>query len=94
MIHTRIRPFNTQETYPNQSLDNDLCQAVIAGDTIYMRGQVGTDFAGNLVGRGDPAAQSEQAMDNVEQLLQVSHRSARHAGRRQAIDPEQAWLGA
>ncbi|MEA1157389.1 RidA family protein, partial [Klebsiella pneumoniae] len=25
--HTRIRMFNTKDTYPNQSLDNDLCQA-------------------------------------------------------------------
>lgn len=23
--HTRIRKFNTKDTYPNQSLDNDLC---------------------------------------------------------------------
>ena len=30
MIHTRIRPFNTKETYPEQKLDNDLCQAVVA----------------------------------------------------------------
>ncbi len=28
MIHTRIRPFNTRDTYPEQNLDNDLCQAV------------------------------------------------------------------
>jgi enamine deaminase RidA (YjgF/YER057c/UK114 family) len=64
-----VRPFNTRDTYPNQVLDNDLCQAVIAGDTIYMRGQVGTDFEGKLVGRGDAAAQAEQAMANVAQLL-------------------------
>ncbi|MFM8530834.1 MAG: RidA family protein [Ilumatobacteraceae bacterium] len=70
MKHQRIRPFNTRDTYPNQSLDNDLCQAVIAGDTIYMRGQVGTDFEGNLVGRGDAAAQTEQAMANVATLLE------------------------
>jgi enamine deaminase RidA (YjgF/YER057c/UK114 family) len=38
--------FNTKETYPNQTLDNDLCQAVRAGNTVYVRGQVGTDFAG------------------------------------------------
>lgn len=67
--HTRIRTFNTKETYPNQTLDNDLCQAVIAGNTIYVRGQVGTDFEGKLVGIGDPAAQAQQAMKNVEQLL-------------------------
>ncbi|WP_027958282.1 MULTISPECIES: RidA family protein [unclassified Halomonas] len=62
--------FNTKATYPNQSLDNDLCQAVRAGNTIYVRGQVGTDFDGNLVGLGDPAAQAEQAMKNIQQLLQ------------------------
>ncbi len=28
--HTRIRPFNTKDTYPEQNLDNDLCQAVVA----------------------------------------------------------------
>ena len=67
--HTRVRPFNTKDTYPNQSLDNDLCQAVIANDTIYLRGQVGTDFEGNLVGAGDAGAQAEQAMHNVAQLL-------------------------
>lgn len=29
MADTRIRKFNTKETYPEQSLDNDLCQAVV-----------------------------------------------------------------
>lgn len=67
--HTRIRMFNTRDTYPNQDLDNDLCQAVRAGNTVYVRGQVGTDFDGNLVGPGDPRAQAEQAMRNVSQLL-------------------------
>ena len=28
--HTRIRQFNTRDTYPGQNLDNDLCQAVVA----------------------------------------------------------------
>jgi enamine deaminase RidA (YjgF/YER057c/UK114 family) len=69
MVHQRIRPFNTKATYPNQTLDNDLCQAVIANDTVYLRGQVGTDFDGHLVGLGDAAAQAEQAMANVKQLL-------------------------
>lgn len=67
--HTRIRKFNTKDTYPDQALDNDLCQAVRAGNTVYLRGQVGTDFDGNTVGLGDPAAQAEQAMRNVAQLL-------------------------
>ncbi len=68
--HTRIRTYNTRATHPDQALDNDLCQAVRAGSTVYLRGQVGTDFEGNLVGRGDPRAQAEQAMKNVAQLLE------------------------
>ena len=69
MAHKRLRKFNTKDTYPDQALDNDLCQAVIAGNTIYLRGQVGTDFDGKLVGLNDPAAQTDQAMKNVRQLL-------------------------
>ncbi|MGK1718673.1 RidA family protein [Klebsiella pneumoniae] len=76
--HTRIRKFNTKDTYPNQSLNNDLCQAVRAGNTVYVRGQIGTDFEGNLVGLGDPAAQAEQAMKNVKQLLEEAGSDLSH----------------
>ena len=76
--HTRIRMFNTKETYPNQTLDNDLCQAVRAGNTIYVRGQVGTDFEGKLVGLGNPQAQTEQAMKNVKQLLEEAGSDLSH----------------
>ena len=70
MNHTRIRPFNTSDTYPEQELDNDLCQAVVAGDTVYLRGQVGQDLdTSESVGIGDPAAQAEQSMHNIEMLL-------------------------
>ena len=41
MTHLRIRKFNTKDTYPEQNLDNDLCQAVVTsvGRTVWMRGQ-------------------------------------------------------
>ena len=68
--HQRIRPFNTRDTYPEQKLDNDLCQAVVAGNTIYLRGQVGQDIdTTESVGIGDVAAQTEQAMANIDLLL-------------------------
>ena len=70
MTHTRIRPFNTRDTYPEQDLDNDLAQAVVAGNSVFLRGQVGQDLdTTESVGIGDPAAQAEQAMRNIEQLL-------------------------
>ncbi|HEU5434656.1 MAG TPA: RidA family protein [Thermomicrobiales bacterium] len=68
--HRRIRPFNTRDTYPEQKLANDLCQAVVAGDTIYLRGQVGQNIdTTESVGVGDVAAQTEQAMANIDLLL-------------------------
>lgn len=71
MAHTRLRKFNTKDSYPEQALDNDLCQAVRAGNTVFLRGQVGQDLdTGESVGGGDPAAQAEQAMKNVRQLLE------------------------
>src|SRR5215207_2814168 len=69
-VHQRIRPFNTRDTYPEQKLDNDLCQAVVAGNTVYLRGQVGQNIdTTESVGIGDVAAQTEQAMANIAQLL-------------------------
>ena len=70
MKHTRIRPFNTRDTYPEQNLDNDLCQAVRAGDTIYLRGQIGQDLdTRESIGIGNVEAQAEQAMANIAMLL-------------------------
>ncbi|MGO2364773.1 MAG: RidA family protein, partial [Psychrobacter sp.] len=38
MKHDRIRRFNTKKTYPEQNIDNDLCQAVVArGRTVFLR---------------------------------------------------------
>jgi enamine deaminase RidA (YjgF/YER057c/UK114 family) len=70
MSHTRIRKFNTRETYPEQKLDNDLCQAVVANGTVYLRGQIGQDLdTRESVGIGDVSAQAEKAMANIAMLL-------------------------
>jgi enamine deaminase RidA (YjgF/YER057c/UK114 family) len=71
MSHRRVRPFNTRDTYPDQRLANDLAQAVVAGNTVYLRGQVGQDIdTGESVAIGDAAGQTEQAMSNVARLLE------------------------
>jgi enamine deaminase RidA (YjgF/YER057c/UK114 family) len=70
MIHQRIRPFNTKDTYPEQNLDNDLCQAVVAGKAIYLRGQVPQDLdTRENVAIGDAAGQAEKVMENIALLL-------------------------
>ena len=77
--HERLRPFDTAETYPEQSLSNDLCQAVVAGKTIYLRGQVAQDLdTRENVAVGDPAGQAQKVMDNVELLLAEAGASLEH----------------
>ena len=73
MAHQRIRKFNTSETYPEQNLDNDLCQAVVTkgGKTVYLRGQCpqNLDDAKNI-GSHDPAEQTHKVMQNIKQLIE------------------------
>ncbi len=71
MAHRRIRPFNTSTTYPEQNLDNDLSQAVVAGNLVFLRGQVAQnlDNAEN-VAVGDPVGQTHQVMKNIQQLIE------------------------
>ena len=76
--HRRIRPFNTRETYPEQNIDNDLCQAVVAGGVVYLRGQIGQDLdTRESVGIGDVEAQTEKAMANIAMLLDEAGSSLR-----------------
>jgi enamine deaminase RidA (YjgF/YER057c/UK114 family) len=79
-MHTRIRKFNTRDTYPEQSLENDLCQVVVAkGRTVFVRGQVGQDLDTAVnVGVGDAGAQAEQAMRNIKQLLSEAGGTLEH----------------
>lgn len=44
-------------------------QAVRAGNTVYVSGQVALDEKGNLVGRGDVRVQAEQVFRNLERAL-------------------------
>ncbi|OPX16797.1 RidA family protein, partial [Gordonia sp. i37] len=78
VTHTRIRPFNTRDTYPEQNLDNDLCQAVVAGGVVYLRGQIGQDLdTRESIGIGDVEAQADKAMANIAMLLDESGSSLR-----------------
>lgn len=71
MAHTRIRKFNTKETYPEQNLDNDLCQAVVArGTTIFLRGQCPQDLdTAKNIDSHDPVEQTHKVMQNIMQLV-------------------------
>ena len=71
MAHLRIRKFNTKETYPEQKLDNDLSQAVVAkGTNVFLRGQVSQDLeTRETLYVGDPKLQTRKTMENIALLL-------------------------
>ncbi|WP_153768734.1 RidA family protein [Labrenzia sp. CE80] len=80
MAHTRIRKFNTKDTYPEQNIDNDLCQVVAAkGTMIFVRGQIGQDLeTSENVAVGDVAGQTEQAMTNIKMLVEEAGGKLEH----------------
>jgi len=80
MAHSRLRKFNTKDTYPEQKLDNDLCQAVVArGTLVFLRGQVGQDLeTRESVGIGDAAAQTEKVMSNIKMLMEEAGGKLEH----------------
>ena len=71
MAHLRIRKFNTKEPYPEQKLDNDLSQAVVAkGTNVFLRGQVSQDLeTRETLYVGDPKLQTRKTMENIDLLL-------------------------
>lgn len=80
MTHTRIRPFNTRDTYPEQKLDNDLCQAVVArGTMVFLRGQIAQDLdTRESLHVGDARAQAEKAMSNIKMLMEEAGGGLEH----------------
>lgn len=72
MAHIRHRKFNTKDTYPEQKLDNDLAQAVVArGTMIFLRGQCPQDLdTAQNIGSHDPVEQTHKVMQNIRQLVE------------------------
>ncbi len=72
MIHKRIRPFNTRDTYPEQKLDNDLCHAVVArGAMVFLRGQCPQNIEdAKNIDSHDPVEQTHKVMQNIKQLIE------------------------
>ncbi len=81
MTHKRIRKFNTKDTYPEQNLNNDLCQAVVTegGKTVWMRGQCPQNLDdGCNIESLDPAEQTHKVMKNIKQLIEETGGTMNH----------------
>lgn len=72
MAHIRHRKFNTKDSYPEQKLDNDLAQAVVArGTVIFLRGQCPQDLdTAKNIDSHDPVEQTHKVMQNIRQLVE------------------------
>ena len=80
MTHFRHRKFNTKETYPEQKLDNDLSQGVVArGTMVFLRGQVAQDLDTRAsLHTGDAGKQTEKTMQNIKMLLEEAGSRMEH----------------
>lgn len=81
MTHKRIRKFNTKDTYPEQNLNNDLCQAVVTegGKTVWMRGQCPQNLDNGVnIASIDPAEQTHKVMQNIELLIKEAGGTMNH----------------
>ena len=80
MTHKRIRKFNTRDTYPEQSLDNDLCQAVVArGAMVFLRGQCPQNLDdARSIDSASPVRQTRQVMQNIQKLVEEAGGTIQH----------------
>lgn len=81
MTHKRIRKFNTKDTYPEQNLNNDLCQAVVTegGKTVWMRGQCPQNLDNGVnISSIDPAEQTHKVMQNIKLLIEEAGGTMNH----------------
>ncbi len=81
MAHIRIRKFNTKNTYPEQNMDNDFCQAVVTegGKIVWLRGQCPQNLDDAVsIASDDPAEQTHKVMQNISQLIQEAGGEMKH----------------
>jgi len=79
MAHDRFRRFNTSGRWPGQSIDYEVSLAVGAtGRNLFLGGLTGFDLEGRFHGKGDPAAQADQAMKNLKVLIEEAGGKLEH----------------
>ena len=81
MTHIRIRKFNTKNTYPEQNMDNDFCQAILTegGKILWLRGQCPQNLDDAVsIASDDPAEQARKVMQNISQLIQEAGGEMKH----------------
>ena len=78
--HKRIRPYNTKNSYPDNPMDYDLCQAVkAAGTMVFLRGQVSQDLdTAEPLHIDNPAKQTAKTIANIKLLLNEAGASLEH----------------
>ncbi len=71
MAHQRFRRGSTKGGPMLPDLDFQACQVVRAGNQVFLVGLTGFDRdTKDFIGKGDPAAQAEKAMENAKVLLE------------------------
>jgi enamine deaminase RidA (YjgF/YER057c/UK114 family) len=65
----RVLPFEAAPFLPGGRLPSSAARAVKAGERVFLSGSGAQKADGSIAGLGDPAAQAEAALDNIEAAL-------------------------
>lgn len=79
--HLRLRRYRSTDApygLTRQAFVCDFCKVIVAGRRVFLRGQTGGALDGGMTGLNDPAAQAEQALDNVRVLLAEAGAGLQH----------------
>ena len=70
-LSSRKRAHNPAAVAPPIRQYYSTCVRVDSGPLLFISGQLGTDVDGRLVGSGDVAAEAEQALQNIQRILET-----------------------
>ena len=68
---SRKRAHNPATVAPPIRSYYSTCVRVDAGPLLFISGQLGTDVEGRLLGGGDVRAEAEQALQNIQRILEA-----------------------
>ena len=73
----RVLPFEAAPFLPGGRFPSPVARAVKAGERVFLSGSGAQKSDGSIAGLGDPAAQAEAALDNIEAALAGAGRKTR-----------------
>src|SRR5580692_4833106 len=77
MAHERLLPLTTKSLLPDSAVETSFAAAIRRGNRVFLSGRSALRADGSVAGIGDPVAQTNAALDNIEAALVAAGGSLR-----------------